>query len=251
MAGPELLTGDQIRELLAGGAEHRTRCEVSFTTGGRWYKYGMQLEDCGDDVVGLVPLDPRPAASALQPEMPVNVAFQQGYYTILFETVVAAVASGDASGRVTLRMPDRGQRLERRAYRRVPVPPDMRVEVQFWHRGYTDTEQQDPGLPEHHWQGLLRDLTAGGARITVGLDQTPCFRVRQVIGLQFTPMPHAQPVRLEGYVIHLSEDRDQQVLTIGVEFLGLEAHGEPRRTLQRLHEIVEFYESRSPVAASV
>jgi len=243
MTGPEPLTGEQIREALSRAAEDRTRCEISYTAHGRWYKCGMQLTSCTDERVVLEPLAGRTnRPAALQAELPVNAAFQQNGHTILFETVVADV-DGPNGERITLEMPDEAERLERRASRRVAVPPDLHVAVQFWHRGYTDQDGATP--PQDHWQGTLRDLSTGGAQLTVDLDQTPHFRVHQVVGLQFTPAPHQQPIRVEGHVIHLSEDRDEQVLTIGVEFLGLETHGEPRRILHRLGEIVEFYDSRN------
>ena len=243
MTRPEPMTQGQIQEVLHQAAESHTRCEISYTTHGRWYKRGMQLAAWASDTVGLEPLAGQAGSrGALQADLPVNVAFQHGYYTILFETVVSGVEGRDGE-QIWLEMPQQAERLERRAYRRVAVPADLHVTVEFWHRGYTDQDEASP--PQKHWQGTLKNLSVGGAQVTISLDQTPNFRVHQVVGLQFTPGPHETPVRVESHVIHLAEQRRDQVLTIGVEFLGLEAHGEPRRTLHRLREIVESYDSRN------
>jgi len=131
--------------------------------------------------------------------------------------------------------------MQRRAYQRQPVPQNLSIRILFWHRGYT---QQTHSCPkDSYWQGNLINLSAGGAQLAVNDVLTDNFCPDQLVGLQFTPLPCEKPITIEAKIIHFQPQPEQGLLTLGVEFLGLEASAEGRQTLHRLLDTVSQYES--------
>ena len=179
----------------------------------------------------------------IQINQPVGLSFQHDYSKYIFETIVVGFESSvnqSQGGRVILELPERIEQIQRRAYARVPVPCTMHIETLFWHRGYTDEFTEAP--MENYWKGKLVDLSAGGAQILIDAAERENFRIRQVVGMQFTPVSLEKPIIVESQVIHVADSADNSTLTLGVEFLGLEARGQARRLLYRIKDIVEQYD---------
>jgi len=244
---PEIVSGQSLTEVLARAASQRMPCELSLLSRGKWHKTGAAIVTATDQAIHVELPNGRDAQPIhLQINQPVGLSLQHEYNRYIFETVVLGLETSVnhcAGGRVILERPEKMERLQRRAYQRVSVPAGLNIKVLFWHRGYTDDWTEAP--LENYWQGRLVNLSAGGAYVTVESDQRVNFRIRQVLGLQFTPMPHEKPILLEAQVIHLQEDAETGTLNIGAEFLGLEAAGEPRQKLHRLREIVEKYDDEN------
>lgn len=237
---PRILTPEEFRTVLVQTLESQSNGDITFLSGGRWYKSPVQLVSVTTDVIHIRPINDKPdRPMPLQVNQPVGLSFQLDYYKYLFETEVVGFET--SGGRIAiLDFPDKVEQMQRRAYSRVPVPKNLVVKVLFWHRGYTDDTREVP--IDSYWQGKLIDLSAGGAQITVELHQKSNFRIRQVVGMQFTPMCYQQPILVEAQIIHLTEAVDTGLLTLGIEFLGLETSAEGRNTLHRLKDIVEIYE---------
>lgn len=237
---PRILTQEESRRVLLQILESNGNGDITFLSGGRWFKSPVQFVSVSADVIHIKPIsDKSDRPMPLQVNQPVGLTFQLDYYKYLFETEVVGFET--SGGRIAiLDFPDKVEQMQRRAYSRVPVPKNIVVKVLFWHRGYTDDTREVP--IDSYWQGKLIDLSAGGARITIELQQKPNFRIRQVVGMQFTPMCYQQPILVEAQVIHLDESVDMNLLTLGVEFLGLETSAEGRQTLHRIKDIIEIYE---------
>jgi c-di-GMP-binding flagellar brake protein YcgR len=237
---PRILTKEEFRRVLLQTLESHGTGDITFLSGGRWYKSPVQFVSVTADVIHVKPITDKPDRPLpLQVNQPVGLSFQLEFHKYLFETEVVGFET--SGGQIAIfDLPDKAEQMQRRAYARVPVPKNLAIKVLFWHRGYTDDSREVP--IDRYWQGKLMDLSAGGAQISIELHQKPSFRIRQVVGMQFTPMYYQHPILVEAQIIHLDEAVDTGLLTLGMEFLGLETSAEGRTTLHRLKDIVEIYE---------
>jgi len=240
MANAELLKKDQIEGFLSQSAQNTLCGTLTLLCKGKWMildvvvvhfsESGLQVEVSGRTC----------ASPCLKPEQPVGLCIQQDYYKYLFESRIA-YSSGDAdAGRIVVEIPDKIEKMPRRAFERQPIPAGLNVRAMFWHRGHLNDPDQTP--QEDYWQGKLENLSAGGAMIRVAAEQRDFFSIGQLVGVQFTPMSYQKPLLLEGHVRHLNSTPEPDNLLVGVEFLGLEASPEGREALHRLLDVIDAYE---------
>ena len=89
----------------------------------------------------------------------------------------------------------------------------------------------------------MMDLSAGGAQITVTKEQFENFKQDQFIGMQFTPLPFEKPVTVEGQIKHIAAaPDDSEMISLGIEFLGLEASTDGRDKLDKIVETIGVYQ---------
>jgi len=243
MNQPEPLQIDQITEALQTAATQKTSAVMSHLSKGKWHMTRVILKtiDNTNIHVEIAPKD-KPHPINIQIDQPVGISFKLGYNKFIFESAVAGFEpspNAASGGTIVLNRPDRMEKLGRRNYFRVSIPKDLNVKVLFWHRGYLDDSTEMP--IENYWQAKLLDISAGGMQILISQDQKPNFKVGQLVGLQFTPMPYEKPILLEGQVRHIAPTLDNANLALGVQIIGLEASDDGREKLHRLCSIVEQY----------
>ena len=244
MHEPEILKDQEAQEILQLTAAKNSSAVMSHMASGKWHTTEVAISGITDSTLHISlehPAKPRPIS--IQINQPLGVSFQQEFNKYIFETVVLGIESSvqqTGAGRIVLERPGRIERLQRRAYVRVPVPTNLKIKVLFWHRGYTDDSMEVP--LENYWQGKLVDLSAGGAQVAIGTEHGPNFRVGQLVGLQFTPMSHKKPFLLEAYIRHLAENTHHEMLYVGLEFLGLEASDHGRDILRKIVDVIEEYQ---------
>lgn len=252
----QLLTSEEVKDVLSRAVQDKLTAVLSHFAGGNWHRTNVALCTVTTHTLHVEILGEETTPSInIEINQPVGISIQQDFNKYIFETFVAGIetsVSQARGGRIVLELPDKVERMQRRAYSRMPVPKSMNVQVLFWHRGYTDASKQVP--MENYWQGELLNISAGGVQIAVALDQRPNFRIGQLVGLQFTPMSYEKPIHVEGQVRHIAQAADGQTLDVGVEFVGLEASGQGRQRLHRIINAVNEYERRNRLngnAASV
>jgi hypothetical protein len=252
MNQPELLQGQEVTEILRTFVEQQTPAIMSHLSRGKWHMTKV-LPTCldGRGLCIEVVLTDKPRPVNIQIDQPVGISFKLGYNKFIFETVVTSLepsASPDGAGRLILAVPDKMERIQRRNFFRVPVPPGLNIRVLFWYRGYTEEAGQAPA--ENYWQAKLLDLSAGGMQILVSQEKKTSFVVGHLLGLQFTPMPYEKPILLEGQVRHIAPTADQRDVALGLQIIGLEASVEGREKLRRLCGIVEQYHQMNQTAGA-
>lgn len=239
----DILQGADLLNTLSEAVSVKKAGIMTYLNGGKWQVMRVGILNCTDQcVVVESQTGDKKATEQLRVNQPVGMSFQIDFVKYIFESTISGLESSISSGsngRILIELPEKMQKIQRRAYQRQPVPKEMNVKVLFWHRGYLDSIQKVPA--DHYWQGELVDLSAGGIRVTIELDKQDCFTIGQIIGIQFTPMCYQRPILVEGHLRYMSED-PAGVLYLGIEFLGLEASIEGRQILQRLLDTVEEYQ---------
>ena len=237
MAQKETLDNSEIKAALLTACREQSPVVGTFLVRGKWRLLDLKVCGCSDDFIEFCSEGP---CDQLQQQHPIGICIHLGHFKYLFDSTVQMIQSEGTKCRISLQYPDKIERLERRVYHRQPVPEKMKVKIQFWHRGYLDESKNEP--TEKYWQGILLNLSAGGARFEIEHKHKEYFRVGQILGMQFTPMSYQQPLLLESYVIYAEEQSDHKHFRIGVKFLGLEVSPEGRQVLDRILEIINEYE---------
>lgn len=240
MSQAELLTHDQIDAFLQQAAHEGLCGTVSVMRNGKWNVRNIRIAAANEAAIRIhCPTDNNQELN-LKKDQPVGICLRHDHHNYIFETSVTEPPTTQSPEELSVDLPDKIEKMKRRAYERQPIPAGLNVRALFWHRGHLNNSDQKPR--EDYWQGKLENLSAGGTMIRVGQDHRKFFSMDQLVGVQFTPMSYQKPLLLEGCVRHLDNPPTEESILVGVEFLGLEASPEGRDTLHRLLEIVDAYE---------
>ncbi len=241
----EVFDKQGFMEILEEAATAHRTAIITYLSRGKWQISRVGFVAVCDHAIILEMLSQnRSTYENIQVNQPVGMSFQVEFTKYIFESAVIGIESVmnlGRAGKIIVHLPDKVEKLHRRAYQRQDVPKDMTVKVLFWHRGYLDQVKAAP--VEHYWQGKVMDLSAGGMRLIMSLEMRDSFTIGQLVGLQFTPMSFQKPILLEGHIRYMRESAEENRLYLGVEFLGLEASPEGREILHRLLSVVSEYQS--------
>lgn len=247
MSESVVLTGKNVMDVIGKAASDKALISMSHLTKGKWNTNEVHV--CGlTDITLHVRVDSTELKNPMliAVDQPVGMSLLQGFSKYIFEVPVVGLepsVNAGQGGTIVLNRPEILEKMKRRAYVRVSVPDPLHVKTLFWHRGYTDDSNAAP--LENYWQGDLIDLSAGGLRILIDTQQVKNFRVGQIVGLQFTPLPYEKPIVVEGQVKRIGDGSDAKTKYVGIEFLGLEAAGEGREKLHRIIDTINEYEHES------
>jgi len=243
MYQPELVHADELTNVLQTAVRGQISAVMSHMSRGKWHMTKVTVKDM--DASGLcleIVAKEQPRPINVRIDQPVGISFKLGYNKFIGESTVIGLGPANgcfSGGTITVTLPSRMEKLQRRNFFRVRVPSGLQVRAMFWHRGYSNTSKEAP--KDSYWQGRLVDISAGGLQILASQKQEPNFKAGQFIGLQFTPMPYEIPILLEGQVRHIAPTADGKHLALGVQIIGLEASDEGRAKLTRLCGVVEQY----------
>lgn len=244
MTKAQALNTAQISEILKKAFSTSITCVMSHLTKGKWHRIEVGINSVNAKSIMLEPLETPTANADIQIDQPVGMTFEIDFIKYLFESTIIGfepAINEAAAGRIMIKKPIKIEQMQRRSYTRVPVPDEMNVSTLFWHRGYTDNSTDVP--IENYWQGKMMDLSAGGTQITVTKKQFKNFRMGQFIGMQFTPLPFEKPVLVEGQIKHIAVIADDsEMISLGIEFLGLEASTDGRDKLDKIVETIGVYQ---------
>jgi len=240
MSQAELLT-TQERELFLRQAVSEGLCgTLSSLHQGRWNVIEVLVAAVDPAGLHLKVMSEKTERIDLKKNHPVGVCLQKDHHKYIFESCISQDATIGRAAELLLEMPEKIEKMKRRAYERQPIPAGLNVKALFWHRGYMHGDRQAP--QEDYWQGRLENLSAGGAMIRMEPEHRESFSTGQLVGVQFTPMSYQKPLLLEGHVRHLKTPQEEEGLTVGVEFLGLEASSDGHTMLHRLLDVIAAYE---------
>lgn len=264
-----MLEGADCQKVLQNVVEKRVPAIMSYLSNGKWHVAKVTLAGLEANRLHLECAGSRKTRRPLniQVDQPVGISFKHGYGKFVFDSSVAGLApSSDpsAGGTISLVVPHRVGVVQRRNYFRVTVPESLKVNVVLWHRSSRHQARDVESVsalrePGHYYQGRLIDISAGGAQVSVPLQdsaegpsasmpnpgpaaaRSEDFRKGQFIGLRFTPMPYETPIMFNAQIRNILPAADHQSAFLGLQIVGLEASPEGRQVLSRLVEVVERY----------
>ena len=242
MKKSQILKGKKIEKTLELVVARRAAATMTHIAAGKWKTTNVTFTAGSGEAIHIT-IDNKKSQGPInmQVDQPVGISFEHESERYIFETMVVGFEPAvNQNAEILLVIPEKMEKMGRRAYLRQDVPGNLKVKVLFWHRGYNDDSTEVPR--ENYWQGRLVNLYAGGVQLAISLDQAPNFKIDQFVGLQFTPMPYEKPITLEGQVKHLEKTKDGRELMLGVHALGLEANTQGRTILHRIIDVVNRYQ---------
>mgnify|MGYP006300147977 CR=1 FL=1 len=246
----EIVYSQELIKIINQAVQCSIPCQMSYISRGKWHRTGVKILDLNNKSLTLH-IGNNPGAAFIQIAQPVSITFELKRQKCILESEIIgldATVSQGMSGKIMIERPVSIEKMRRRAYERVSIPPEMNVEALFWHRGYADNSTESP--LENCWQGQLIDLSAGGTQVKVDKTQHANFREGQIIGIRFTPLPYEKQLLLEGRIKHIAGlNDDNDTITLGIEFMGLEASADGRNKMERLMAAVNVYKEKSNKSA--
>ncbi|MFQ5500955.1 MAG: PilZ domain-containing protein [Phycisphaerae bacterium] len=230
--------------LLEWAAEKRADLVVSHAVDGGWVNLRSRFIRFDQDQNVIEITYPQAGEHQAPPEIVVGqnlgISFRRGHKKCLFVSGVAMRREEvDSSGlrfhTLVLRVPEEIRSLQRRAFQRVMIPPNDFIAVKLWEGGVP--EQDSVAWPL--CSGRVANISVGGVLVDIRTDQNPRLRVSDIVGVEITARPGAQPISIDGQYRHCVQEGEGR-LGLGFQFLALE-HSIPGRST--IMEVAEFVRS--------
>ncbi|MDY7010903.1 MAG: PilZ domain-containing protein [Planctomycetota bacterium] len=167
-----------------------------------------------------------------------GLTFKLGHHKHIFNTPIKAVCpiatdSGESLIAVCVPVPSNIQRVQRRAYCRVDVPPNRSVLATFWYGG----QNGDKSLK---WEGWVTNISAGGFQVRLPNRSAPNLSIGDVIGVRIKVGQEFKPVSADAQFRQCISD-GRGVVMLGFQFVGLNESQRGRETLERIGQIVRGF----------
>jgi len=238
------LTHVQVEEALRSAVEKQVPAVATIRSGGGWMNLHTRFLACrGPHLLMSMPsaegdIGPRSFAPADK----IGVSFKLKHHKHVFTAVVAASESyldGDTVlPALRLCCPTKMQRLQRRAFLRVNVPPNRIVRGSFW-LGGREAEPAGTTVECPVWQGRVTNLSAGGFQLLTSPECVSLLEVGDLVGVRLVFGAGQEAVYADAQYRHV-EPQDCEAL-LGFQFLGLPLTPEGRETLDALSaRVAEF-----------
>lgn len=174
----------------------------------------------------------------------VGISFRYKSRKIMFASVVEAkgkflTGPDESVAAIRYRWPESMTELQRRAYYRTPVPPELRVVANLW-AGGTATRDTVQASALGILTGQSVDLSCGGTLIRLGQLQAPDWPDNQTLGVELHLPDGQPPLLLDAYYRGTRHD-NEGALCVAAQFVGLELSPEGRSLLQRLARCVQRF----------
>ncbi|MFH1418938.1 MAG: PilZ domain-containing protein [Planctomycetota bacterium] len=216
------------RTVLDWAAGRQVALTVSLQSQGRWFNTRSRFIRFSPEEQLVQIAFPLPCLADPQPEVApgqqLGIAFRRGHKKCIFLGHVVMrrqepTADGQSEDTLLVRVADRLRELQRRAYQRITVPPDVFIAVKIWEGG-----PPTPGEPS--WpvcSGRLGNVSAGGILVIVREDQNPRLTVGENVGVELTMQQGAKTILAEAQYRHCCLTGSDR-LGMGFQFVGLEHH---------------------------
>ena len=162
-------------------------------------------------------------------------------FEVLSDAQIALKPPTQVSGAGTLVFgtPDGAEPNKRRNYVRMNICKIMKVSVLLWLRREKEENLDIPW--ESCWEGRLVDISEGGAQIAVDVTQGSNIKKDNFIRLQFAPIPYETTLTFDAQIKNVLPAAENNIVSLGVQFVGLEANLEGKKSLRWLCNSEERY----------
>ncbi len=249
MKSRRLINSQEAVTLFDRAVQERALAVLTFQDGHDWQTFKSRFLERDPRgrffVLDYVPLEAETLPS-LAPGQYVGISFRQKSHKLLFSTVVEARGHYVLNDQtqvpaIRYRWPQAVTELQRRAYFRTPVPPELRLTVKLWSGGVAARQTAVDKLPEEI-EGELADLSCGGALVRPHASGTSLLANDQSLGVELQLPDGRPPLILDAR--YRGGREGEEGAGIALQFIGLELSldgsvGLERlaSSVQRLHEL--------------
>ena len=174
----------------------------------------------------------------------IGLSFKLKHHKHIFFATVAGMerlsaAEGGEMTVLSVCAPARMQRLQRRAYTRVQVPPNRIVRASFWIGGQHE-EPTGTSCRRPVWSGTVTDISAGGFHMRAASDAAANLEVGDIVGVRISFGPGGEALFADAQFRHA--EIDAEATGIGFQFIGLGHSPSGREALELLVSRVKEYD---------
>lgn len=235
----------QITEALRDAVERHIPLSLSVQTDGWVNLHSRFLALRSDKVLVELPLSDKGTPHEFVPAEKVAMSFKLKHHKYLgaarvFGLDTWTLEDGTPLSVLSLCFPMQMQRLQRRSFTRVEVPPGRIVRVSFW-PGDKNSEPTRPDSETPVWSGKVVDLSAGGFQAV--LPESTSLQEGQTVGVRLAFGPGEASIYSDAQFRHGGQLPNGS-WSLGFQFIGLaqtEAGREALRILGRkMNEFSKF-----------
>lgn len=254
MAKLQELTSRQIDEAVVAAVDKQVPVTVNVRRDKVWHHLHSRLLGLRDSHMFLAIPQAYEGGEDLEfsPAEKLGLSFKLKHHKHVFSAITVGKETLEISGQgsvdvLSVCIPSKMQRLQRRAYQRVSVPEGKVVRVSFWVG--TAGEEPSGGNPSRPvWSGRVTDLSAGGFQLIVEDDEVWDLEVGESVGLRVAFGVGGQTVYADAQFRHRTEQDGKAVM--GFQFLGLAHDRKSREVLQVLSAKVAEFQRIEQMAGS-
>ncbi len=233
----------QIGDAISQAVEKHIPLTLSINDGGWFNLHSRFVDICDKHVMVELPVDEDGQEYEFSLAEKIALSFKLKHHKYLSNARVAGareINSPNSKGETALALcfPMHMQRVQRRSFTRVCIPPGRIVRVSFW-AGNKDSEPTSPSKETPVWSGAVIDLSAGGFRCIVSGDMAPFLQTGQSVGVRVGFGPGQESIYSDAHFRHC--DTKGQNYSLGFQFLGLAHTADGREVLRTIgQKMCEF-----------
>jgi len=240
-----ILTLEESTAVIEQAVQQNALAVLTVHEADRWHVFKSRFLE-HNSARGFVVLDYQPTHGITPPPLVcgqyAGVSFRHKSRKIMFATVVQARGRYLLDGKTSIpavryRWPEMLTELQRRAYYRTPVPPQMRIVANVWPGGAA-ARAPTQRAPLSVRSGEALDLSCGGTLIRLGQLEAPGWSENQTLGIELHLPDGQPPLVLDAYFRGTRYDQHNN-LCAAIQFVGLELSPDGRNLLQRLAKCVQ------------
>lgn len=239
-----ILAPRDTAEVLDFAVQERALAVLSYQQGAEWCTFKARFLECDARgrffVLDHQSLDDKPLPT-LSVGQYIGVSVRQKSRKILFSTVVEAKGHFVLDDKTTVsairyRWPNSMTELQRRAYFRTPVPPDVTLTASLW-AGGVQARTQAQAAPLQVYTGNAVDISCGGTLIGLHRSEPPAWADDELLGMELHLPDGRPPIQVDARFRGLRQDGG--TIGVAIQFVGLELNLDGRLVLQRLAGTVQ------------
>jgi len=240
MALIEELNQRQAEARLDEAIRKKIPLAMSFRVKNHWYNLHTRIVGREQGKLWLEYPTDQECPEKIEAGLVLGLTFKLGHHKHIFTAPIQAVScvrtsdAHDGSILICVPVPAKLQRVQRRAYIRVTVPPSRSILVTFWLGG-------KDGNQSIRWEGWMTNISAGGFQLRLPSRFAPDINIGDVVGARIEIGQDHEPIIVEARVRNLLND-ERGVAMMGFQFLGLNESQQGRKTLQRISRIVRGFQ---------
>ncbi len=244
------LTNEQINEVISLAAEKQVPVSITIRAGERWVNYRSRAIAADDaHLILQMPIpDGLEEPIEFHRAQQLGLSFKLKHHKHIFASRVAEVnLPGTEAGMTAISVcqPTRMQRLQRRAYERVDVPPGRIVRAAFW-LGGCEAEPAGTTPETPVWSGRVTNISAGGFMVQTADRLEDAIGIGDIVGVRISFGADVETVYADAQFRHMEENGEGFTL-LGMQFLGLGQSEERKNALSLIvGKVTEFQHGLQP-----
>lgn len=224
-----MIEGPHVIEAVSEAAEYRIGLTITVEHLNQWLSFrsrmisfvdGMLLLEMPLGIEGIRPVEFLPSRDC-------TINFKLKNYRYFFNAKLSEAGrwptdDGKEIDILGIGVPNRIERLERRAFARIDVPSHECIRACIW-----ATPTRQPA-----WSGSVTNLSAGGFQLRTNRTALDYFEVGDTVSADIWLSPESEPLSLDAYFRHGTPDG--QMALLGMEFSSIYNRPEGREIYQKI-----------------